>query len=54
MSNLTNFIKEESFCRQQSFDFAILYEIKGVFFTSAECDSMYVRCVGSYISMNDV
>lgn len=55
MSNLTNFIKEESFCRQQSFDLAIMYEInEGVFFTSVECDSMYVRCVGSYISMNNV
>lgn len=32
MSNLTNFIKEESFCRQQSFDFAVMYEInEGVF-----------------------
>lgn len=32
MSNLTNFIKEESFCRQQSFDLAIMYEInEGMF-----------------------
>lgn len=53
-SNFADFIKEESFCRQLSFDFAILYEIKGLFFTSVECDSMYVRCVGSYISMNNV
>lgn len=54
-SNFADFIKEESFCRQQSFDLAIMYEInEGVFFTSVECDSMYVRCVGSYISMNNV
>lgn len=54
-SDFADFIKKESFCRQQSFDLAIMYEInEGVFFTSVECDSMYVRCVGSYISMNNV
>lgn len=32
-SNFADFIKEESFCRQQSFDLAIMYEInEGVFF----------------------